>query len=731
MKLPGAIATLALIVAAIGGWIVVERAPHMLHAPAHDALAPSVVTAAARSETPQPHWAVDPTRPGADLPATGRSLFDYVTAGQRDGKPVYHIPFPFDALVRRVEAKAGCAGEIGACTRQVLIPLGRSLQRTAASPDFFAFPRVVIAVDREGASQSDSGMLLKDRLYLGYQEKSNIVEVISYNEAAGRFEFQIVKDYRVGGSPTVVYASREMCMACHQNQAPLFSRQQWDETNVNPQIAALLARARPSFYGFPPRRGIQVPNAIDDAIHRANLFGVYQMLWQEGCGVQEPAATRCRSVALTSALQYALSGQRVFDATAREFQDEVARTLRDTAVAKWPLGLAIPNSEIPNRDAMAVAATSSGRAMSEVAARFEPLAARAPLDVWSADDMAQRFVMGLAQFFSAADVRAIDQQLRRIADARDTVSRAFNTRCTLQTVSDELRFDCRADPGPRGAMLKGRVALRGVRVGTGSIDSLAVGDGATLPLLDIGDGEMQRQAGATTLTLHPSIAGASVRLADGNAVDRIELRWRSDETADATITVRDDFAPLRHAVETVIGASIGSKTPLARGPLMAAIGNAIELPVRADLSANPHELPAAAHNLQPQYIENAPSEVALFEQPCAVCHRTPERSPPNFLQGDAQQVAAALDHCAPRIFVRLSMWQQAKDKRVKTPMPPVRAAHGGMPIEREYPPKADTLRVLLNAASNMVRAKTGVAPSLHELLRDGYENLPACLPAGA
>src|SRR3546814_5552801 len=91
----------------------------------------------------------------------------------------------------------------------------------AAAPDFFAHPRIVAAVTGEG---DDAAALLKDRLYIGYQEQSALLEVISYNEAAGRFEFQLVHDYRAGATPRVSYARRELCAACHQNLAPIFSR---------------------------------------------------------------------------------------------------------------------------------------------------------------------------------------------------------------------------------------------------------------------------------------------------------------------------------------------------------------------------------------------------------------------------------------------------------------------------------------------------------------------------
>ena len=179
--------------------------------------------------------------------------------------------------------------------KAVLIPLGRSLQRNSAAPDFFAYPRAVVAVDAEPAGTGDP--YLKDRLYLGYQEKANLLEVISYNEDAGRFEFQVVTDYRAGGTPRVMYANRTLCVACHQNAAPIFSRAVWDETNANPRVAALLASQRKDFHGIPVDRGVDVPNAIDDAALRANRFAVQQLLWKDGCGGNdEPAVDVSRRI---------------------------------------------------------------------------------------------------------------------------------------------------------------------------------------------------------------------------------------------------------------------------------------------------------------------------------------------------------------------------------------------------------------------------------------------------
>jgi hypothetical protein len=191
---------------------LLERAPYFLSA-GHDDGQAQVSAAARLASGPQPRWAVDPAQPGPDLPLVGRSLFDFAMTREVAGKAVYDIPYPFAALVHKVEQQAGCADHEGGCIKQVLIPLGRSLQRIAASPDFFAFPRVVVAVDGEGAS----GLLLKDRLYIGYQEKSNLLEVIGYNGRPLR-----VSDR--AGLPRGRQTARRLCQPHGMQRLPSESR---------------------------------------------------------------------------------------------------------------------------------------------------------------------------------------------------------------------------------------------------------------------------------------------------------------------------------------------------------------------------------------------------------------------------------------------------------------------------------------------------------------------------
>lgn len=244
------------------------------------------------------------------------------------------MTFPFAELVAQLQAELGNSVPL----RRVLIPLGRSLQRSAAAPDFFQYPRAVAAFG--------------DRLFLGYQEKAGVLEVLSYNAEGGRFEFQLVQDYRAGGTFQRVHAQRSVCLKCHQNQAPLFPRQLWDETNANAGIRRLLAAQHREFYGFPLEITADVPYQIDLAVHRANLFSVAHRIGTTG-----------------------------------------VKGWMET----WPRGLWIPNPEIANRSPMAAlsrTAYSDDRQRIEfltacqgnIAAEFEPAVPRPALEIWRAED---------------------------------------------------------------------------------------------------------------------------------------------------------------------------------------------------------------------------------------------------------------------------------------------------------------------------------------------------------
>ena len=382
-----------------------------------------------------PPWVVDPTEPGTNLPPVGRSLFDFLITMDHGGKKVYDIPFPFSALVTRIESRVH-AKNTQSELKRLLIPVNRSLQRHASHGQYFTYPRAVFAVDTEADPALPSpAMHLKDRLFIGYHEKTGVLEIISYNEAAGRFEFQIVSDYRANSTPVVRYANRALCMACHQNQSPIFARPMWEETNVNPKIAALLAHQQRQYYGFPIRQGVGTSQAFDEATDRANDISLAHLLWREGCeqsGGQEQAVA-CRAELLEWVLRYGLTNGTVRNWLAPQEPPDTAPSFLAVWRAHWPQGVAIPNPDIPNRNPFRYVAVHEFPGLSEVEATalegrephsvfrgpYEPTQPREPLEIWTIPDTPQaleRTLATFAQFFSRADFVRLERLLQKQPD---------------------------------------------------------------------------------------------------------------------------------------------------------------------------------------------------------------------------------------------------------------------------------------------------------------------------
>ncbi len=574
--------------------------------------------AAANADVPtQPLWVIDPSSPGDDLPPVGRSLFDHLMTVQHNGTWVYEIPTSFAQLRQRIESQLqrdSAATMPG--LKQVLVPLGRSLQRMAAAPDFFDSPRIVLAVDEGPAAvPGKTVMLLKDRLYLGYQSRSNVLEVISYNEAAGRFEFQLLKDFRPGGTPKLVYASRQLCMSCHQNGGPLFSRPTWDETNANPKVAALLDASSREFQGIAANRGVDVPNAIDDATDRANLLGAYQLLWREGCGDNKHDAPECRAALFVAALQFRLSGLRQFDRTSINDREHGLGKLQANARTRWPAGLAIPNPDIPNRDPLPSEAAQRDLTMlANVSARFDPLALRPPLNVWRFDDAStvDRIIAGLADFISDADIARLDKRLDELARGARPTRQIFASPCSVMQRRaspsiEHVDFDC-GEREPDALRLRARVNISAGVAQSGRLNRLQLGKHGELREIEFATARSVTIGGERRLRPWPGVIsrfggcregcdarrserrvashtseeqrrsapalrspkreitpghGLSLPLrnsrlhsrgADGRTIEQIELRW-SGNKGFAHAVVVDDFAPVKVAVQAMLEAN--------------------------------------------------------------------------------------------------------------------------------------------------------------------------------
>lgn len=649
----------------------------------------------AEPRTVGPAWVVDPAQPGDHLPPTGASLFDTLFA---DGHGGHALPFPFEKLLARLDGRLSRDPTSPLPpAKRVLIPLGRSLQRTAAAPDYFAFPRVVVAVD---TAPTPGAPLLKDRLYLGYQEKSAVLEVISYNEAAGRFEFQLVKDYRAGGRPQVFYANRHICFACHQNGAPIFSRALWDETNANPAVAARLAAAGRSFYGIPPERGVDVPYAIDKAVRRANRFALAQRLWREGCGAGE-AGVRCRAGLFAAALRLRFADGRAAPSAAA-FDAAVARPLRANGARLWPAGLAIGRADLPNRNPLQGMSgwpdeVPARIARSHVAARFEPLLPRPSEEAWRADapEAVAEAVAGVAEFISDDDRTRLEAALARRAKALPRVARTL---------------DCVPLAGSRASRCRGA-------------------DGAAL---DLSAGKVERLSLAGELPQPAFALGARVRLAGGDLLERVDTAALKAGTGPVVLHLRADSLALADAMASVAAGADGSallgEQPIPRVGLIAALLNALGDPPRKPMSAmlpTPRLETYAVRPAGPPLTEAAPG-LGLFHAWCAACHLSAEQFPPNFLVGPEGGLEARIRQCAPRIFVRLAMARRAPAERDKTPMPPESMLPAFHSDTATWAASAD--RAALEAVvAGLLKAESGRDPDLNALLAGGYEALRPCL----
>ena len=551
--LPAPVTMAALVISACCGW---------------------VLAAGDADESTQPAWTADPEDHGESIPPTGRSVFDFIVADRAGG---YEVPFPFDRLVARIETIAGQGS-----TRRVLIPLGRSLQRNAATPDFFEYPRAVVAVD--GDAGADGAPLLKDRLFLGYQERAEIIEVISYNETGGRFEFQIVADYRLGGSPRVQYVERSECVPCHQGHAPIFSRGLWDETNANAAIGRRLAVHRNAFYGIDAVGTVDESSAFDDATDRAAFLSAWQALWTAGCAspdagaaVGDPEAVRCRGDALLSALRYRLAGSRHTRLGANEARARLAVRLAIGMRTHWPHGLAIADPDIPNRSidfdqsqgqlldlpgnfrAPVPIEPGERKQMVAVTGQLEPFVKRAPIAVWrDTSDLAHPLVAGLAGFLATSEVKRLDAHLA----GRSTAPQRHQTTCRFESTGALQRVRCGSDgaelvldatvPDPHADPdVRWRARLHRLRFpGRDELRDLAiVGDSPSLE-------------GRGSYAVRDPRTGLAARLTDGAAIRTLTLQWpAAGRTAGrVTIDVVDDFDRVADAVDTLVSRTVQGET---------------------------------------------------------------------------------------------------------------------------------------------------------------------------
>lgn len=365
------------------------------------------------------------------------------------------LPYPFEAVLDRLAAEAGAENVATA-----LVPVGRSLQRYAAHPDYFASPRVVVAVTGD-AGGGPGSLRLADRLYLGYQPAAGVVEAISYDAAAGRFAFAEFVGYGPEGPTEGAPAEPRVCLACHQGAGPIFARPLWSETNGNPAVAERMAALGARFEGAPVRQSVDALEAFDAATDRAALVPVAARLWAVGC-----ADAGCRAALLAAAIRVGLGAEA--PAAPEGFAERTARL--------WPKGIGGASPDLPNRDPLPV--VDSGADI-QAAGPFDPETPRDRRILWApgADGFAAA-ARAVAAEFSLGDLAWIDGLVAGRRAAPESVALACKvTDAALPTGARETRFTCAA----------GASRAEGFRRpdGSGRVDSLVLAGlpaGSRLPL---------------------------------------------------------------------------------------------------------------------------------------------------------------------------------------------------------------------------------------------------------
>lgn len=460
--------------------------------------------------------------PGA-LPSAGTSLFDRLLGTPTAGGLTYDVPYPFERLLTLLaERLAPASGGRSSSLATALIPYGRSLQRQAARPDFFRYPRIVLAVD----GQAETRLPTADRLFIGYQEKAGQIEIISYNEESGRFEFQVVTNYAEGKTPVVHHAPRALCTSCHQNASAVFPRRPWAETNSNRRVAERIGAFHQRYHGIAVDSTSSGAGRIDGATDRANLFPVYQLIWREGCRLPDDRAgsLRCRAGAFKAMLRYRLG---IWASDRPEEDEAYVRTIVDNWRKRWPEGLAIPDADLSDR------AISADSLPIELPPRLDPLSPRPARTHWKADRDLSRTIRGLADaFLLTADIERLDRGLHR--RSRDAFG-YYAGDCRVKESNEArgntwIEFKCVAPGGRETAMsLVGELNVDAAgRVDQG-LNWLYVAARGRLAYASLSGAVRPAAEGirSARLSLHRRYGNIRARMPDGAAMSRFHLFWNA------------------------------------------------------------------------------------------------------------------------------------------------------------------------------------------------------------
>ena len=605
----------------------------------------------------------------------GWTLLDHVLEDGTD------IPFPFSALVARLSEHAGPGYFDRAAVKQTAIPLGRSLQRDANRGDFFGSPRIVLAVDTEPADPRRH-VNLKDRLFLGYQPAAGVVEAISWSPASGRFEFQIIDDYKAGATPKLRSANRELCVSCHQNHAPMFSLAPWSETDANPRIAARL-QARQGIVGR--TRLNTIVEHIDAATDRASLMAQAHEVWRRACGADTHAGRRCRAAWVTAMLQYRLTGEGTFERQTEQYQADFKAHLAQRWRELWPHGVALASADLRDHDPLVMPY------LGFVPPHVDPISARSEAALWARpdDDTIETLVRSLARLFDTRLINEIDDFLSATAGFRrgQSVSMPCDIR-TRPALAPLERVGAFCTSGDGETKIELDFVMRGHKVVEGVAHRVQFGGARFRPALVLGGRIVHRVAAVqkaglestrsevpvARLVMKQRGSGLRIRLPRGDSMRIAEVSLpAADGPGHLQLLVSDDFAAVEATVTRLaVNGSPAFVSPVFRPAMvLGELFDALQMGAGPNVPDDPRRGTALSTAFVPETPAAATAAgLALLKQTCGSCHAQPTVSPPGFLHGDDAAVARQLQACTPRMWARLHAWTKPESERASTPMPP-------------------------------------------------------------
>jgi len=672
-----------------------------------------------------------------DLPP-GYSLFDKLFAKPGVDGYSYDIPYPFEKIVERLNSEL--YPQPGHATQglvSVMIPRGRSLQRAAAKPDYYQFPRIVIALDRE----PDRPLLVKNRLFLGYQEKAQSIEVISYNEQAGRFEFQIVEDYGPGKTPRVHYASRSICMSCHQNAATIFPRPLWRETNFNSEIAARIGEFHDRYHGIETNAQAGDSGRFDLATDQASLLSAYQQVWQTGCDVSASADINraCRAALFLAALEHSLATvpRPLFQSLGIE--TSLQQLLEQNWERRWPAGMRVASADIDDRRA------PLNNGIDALPAQLDPISLRAPRTYWSYQSATFRSIKGLAEeFLLRQDILRLGDQLYQLASQQRLPHENYVGECHIelpesgsdnQWININCQFSNAAET--RHIDVNGEFYLQANGRIKKELSWLLLSTETRSAKVEV-SGSLDRTGKRyLQISLLKPFKPLPARLWDNQVISNFVLRIPPGDNnsiiAEASFRLSDDLSLVQNGIaEMLSDAATGQSALFDRAPiqgmelmrvLLGKLGadvdrsQALDSPDGLARTLSTASLDADQHQILANLPAASPLRVLL--RYCAACHRDKKPMPPGFLRGDLEQVQVNLRQCAPRIAYRLAMWQHQAETGLKSPMPPP-ASFRSAKIDLNWWRRSEDLRSLQGYIAAFI------SPAQTAFVDQNYDELPAC-----